>query len=127
MCESVCVRVREREGIYNISIRLTHTNVWESMGKLCSYAQFIKSHRFYYKSRENPYQVLQVTCTASKRATQLKVRMIKSLSPNLYRKKSHPFVAIGIVTCAAHSSDGNRLVILYIMLLSYKPSITLHV
>ena len=30
--------------------------------------------------------------------------MIKSLSPNLYRKKSHPFVAIGIVTCAAHSS-----------------------
>ena len=41
------------------------------MGKPCSCTQFIKSHIFYYKSRENPYQyckshenpyqVLQVT------------------------------------------------------------------
>ena len=35
----------------------------------------------YYKSRENPYQVLQVTCAASERAMKSKVRMIKSLSP----------------------------------------------
>ena len=35
----------------------------------------------YCKSRENPYQVLQVTCAASERAMKLKVRMIKSLSP----------------------------------------------
>ena len=35
----------------------------------------------YYKSRENPYQVLQVTCAASERAMKLKVCMIKSLSP----------------------------------------------
>ena len=52
-------------------IYLTHANVWESMGKPCSYTQFIKSHIFYYKScenpyqycksRKNPYQVLQVT------------------------------------------------------------------
>ena len=62
-------------------IRLTHTNVWESMGKPCSYMQFIKSHIFYCKSRENPYQVLQVTCAASERAMKSKVRMIKSLSP----------------------------------------------
>ena len=31
------------------------------MGKPCSCTQFIKSRIFYYKSRENPYQVLQVT------------------------------------------------------------------
>ena len=35
----------------------------------------------YYKSHENPYQVLQVTCAASERAMKSKVRMIKSLSP----------------------------------------------
>ena len=57
--------------LYIFIIRLTHTNVWESMGKPCSCTQFIKSHIFYYKSRknpyqccksrQNPYQVLQVT------------------------------------------------------------------
>ena len=46
-------------------IRLTHANVWESMGKPCSCVQYIKSRIFYCKSRENPYQVLQVTCAAS--------------------------------------------------------------
>ena len=35
----------------------------------------------YYKSRENPYQVLQVMCAASERAMKSKVHMIKSLSP----------------------------------------------
>ena len=49
-------------------IRLTHVNVWESMGKPCSCTQFIifyyksRDNPYqYYKSRENPYQVLQVT------------------------------------------------------------------
>ena len=42
-------------------IRLTHTNLWESMGKPCSCTQFIKNHNFYYKSHENLHQVLQVT------------------------------------------------------------------
>ena len=37
-------------------IRLTHANVWESMGKPCSCMQFIKSRIFYCKSRDNPYQ-----------------------------------------------------------------------
>ena len=74
-----------------VIIRLTHANVWESMGKHCSCMQFIKSRIFYYKSRENPYQyyksrenpyqVLQVMHAASERAMKLKVRMIKSLSP----------------------------------------------
>ena len=40
-----------------------------------------KPYFFYYKSRDNPYQVLQVTCAASERAMKLKVHMIKSLSP----------------------------------------------
>ena len=44
---------------------LTHANIQESMGKACSYMQFIKSRIFYCKSRENLYQVLQVTRTAS--------------------------------------------------------------
>ena len=69
MCE--CVHVSAGNMIYIFIIRLTHANVWESMGKPCSCTQFIKSRIFYYKSRdnpyqyyksrENPYQVLQVT------------------------------------------------------------------
>ena len=62
-------------------ICLTPVNVWESMGKPCSCTQFIKSRIFYYKLRENPYQVLQVTCAVSERAMKSKVHMIKSLSP----------------------------------------------
>ena len=34
----------------------------ESMGKPCNCMEFIKRRIFYYKSHENPYQVLQVTC-----------------------------------------------------------------
>ena len=83
-----------------IIIHLTHTNVWESMGKPCSCTQFIKSRIFYYKSRENPYQVLQVTCAASECAMKSKVRTIKSLSP--YQAIPEK-VAVGIVTRAAHS------------------------
>ena len=74
-----------------IIICLTHANVWESMGKPWSCMQFIKSRIFYcksrdnlyqyYKSCENSYQVLQVTCAASEHAMKSKVRMIKSLSP----------------------------------------------
>ena len=53
-------------------IRLTHANVWESIGKPCSCIQFNKTCIVYYKSRKNPYQyyksrenpsqVLQVMC-----------------------------------------------------------------
>ena len=35
----------------------------------------------YCKSRENPYQVLQIKCDVSERAMKSKVHMIKSLSP----------------------------------------------
>ena len=87
-----CMLAQARPPMINhLIIRLTHANVWESMGKPCSCMQFIKSRIFYcksrenpyqyYKSRENPYQVLQVTRAASERAMKSKVRMIKSLSP----------------------------------------------
>ena len=64
-----------------IIIRLTHVNVWESMGEPCSCMQFTKSRIFYCESHENPHQVLQVTCAASERAMKSKVCMMKSLSP----------------------------------------------
>ena len=47
-----------------INLCLTQMNVWESMGKPCSYAKFIKNRTFCYKSHENLCQVLQVRCTA---------------------------------------------------------------
>ena len=50
----------------NIIIRLTHTNVWESMGKPCSCTQFIISRIFYYESRKNPYQVRAIPKCFSK-------------------------------------------------------------
>ena len=45
------------------------------------HAVYKKPYLLYYKSRENPYQALQVTRTASERVMKSKVRMIKSLSP----------------------------------------------
>ena len=63
-----------------------------------------KKGNFYYKSRENLYQVLQVTHTASERSMKSKVRMIKSFpSTKLYQKKNHLFVAVGNVTRAVRS------------------------
>ena len=66
--------------IHLFIISLTCVKVWESMGKPCSYMQFIKSRFFFFycKSRENLYQVLQVMCAASERAMKSKVRLIKS-------------------------------------------------
>ena len=61
-------------------------------GKPCSCMQFIKSHIFYckshknlyqyYRSLENPYQVLQVTRAVSEHAMKLKVRMINHYQYN---------------------------------------------
>ena len=47
--------------------------------------------------------ILQVTCAASELAMKLKVRMIITILPSSTGKKYHSFVAVGIVTCAAHS------------------------
>ena len=69
------------------------------MGKSCSCTQFIKSRIFYYKSRENLYQVLQVTCAASERAMKSKVRTIKSLSPYY---QGIPEKKISLICCRWH-------------------------
>ena len=61
------------------------------MGKRCSCTQFIKSCLFYYKSRKNLYQ--GTTSHVYMYIMKLKVYMIEY----------HLFVAVGIVTRAAHS------------------------
>ena len=53
---SVFIASNSPWSIKAIIIRLTHANVWESIGKPSSCTQFIKSRIFYSKSRENPYQ-----------------------------------------------------------------------
>ena len=82
------------------------------MGTPCSCTQFIKSRIFTQES----VSVLQVTwesvsstishMCASERPMKSKVLMMKSLSPYVVPsyngKKYHLFVAICIVTCAAH-------------------------
>ena len=73
-------------------ICLTRANIWELVGKLCNCIQFIKSIFFllqvmrksvsvYYKSRENPYQVLQVTWESVSGTTshvRIRIRYYKS-------------------------------------------------
>ena len=55
---AVMICVFKLRGNGKFIVCLTRANVCESMGKPCSCRQFIKSRLFYYKSRENPYQVL---------------------------------------------------------------------
>ena len=71
--------------------------------------QYYKSHENPYEycnSCENQYQVLQITYAASERAMKSKVPVINHYhhSTKLYRKKYHSYFAVGIVTCAAHST-----------------------
>ena len=105
MCGSIGAVLVVSSEVPVFIICLTHANVWESMGKPCSCTQFIKCRIFYSKSRENPYQVLQVTCAAYDHAMKSEVRMINYYhhSTELYWKKYHSFVAVGIVTRAVHS------------------------
>ena len=58
----------------------------------------VKKPYQYYKSLENSYQVF-VHLNVQKS----KVEIIITISTKLYRKKWHSFLAIGIVTHAAHS------------------------
>ena len=68
--------------------------------------RYCKSHENtyqYYKSRKNPYQILQVMRTASDRAMKSKVCMKNyHHSTKLYRTKYHEFVAVCIVMTAQH-------------------------
>ena len=78
------------------------------MGKPCSCAQFIKSRIFYYKSRENPYQVLQVTCAASEHAMKSYDKIIITIVPSYTRLLP---LALLLVLRTRNNTDGNKLVI----------------
>ena len=109
-----------------IIIRLTHANVWESMGKPCSCTQFIKSRIFYSKSRENPYQycksrvnlyqVLQVTCAASEPFNEIEGsynKIIITIVPSCTGKNITRLLplALLLVLRTRNNTDGNKLVI----------------
>ena len=69
-----------------------------------------KKPYFYYKSHENLYQVLQVTCAASDCAMKLKVRMIKiiiTIVPS-YRLL---LLALLLVLRTRNITDGSKLMI----------------
>ena len=120
------IRPEEALDYDKLIIHLTHTNVWESMGKPCSCMQFIyKKPSFllqvsenvyqYCKSCKNPYQVLQVTCIRFNVQWGLYDKIIITISTKLYQKKYHSFVAVGIVTLVTlhthNNTDGNKLMI----------------
>ena len=57
-----CMLAQARPPMINhLIIRLTHANVWESMGKPCSCMQFIKSRIFLLQVTRESISVLQVT------------------------------------------------------------------
>ena len=111
-----------------IIIRLTHANVWKSMGKPFSCTQFIKPYFFllkvtcqYYKSRENSYQVLQVTqefvsgttshVRASECAKKSCDKIIITIVPSCTGKVSHVCCRWHCYSCCTHvdNTDGNKL------------------
>ena len=71
----------------------------------------------YCKSRENPYQVLQVTCAASERAMKSKVRMsdkiIITIVPSYTGKNITRLLplALLLVLRTRNNTDGHKLVI----------------
>ena len=77
-----------------ITIRLTHTNVWQSVGKPCSCTQFTfllhvqvtENPYQYYKSRKNPYQVLQVIVCVRCVLTLLTLNRLMWLVENVWLK-----------------------------------------
>ena len=82
-----------------IIIRLTHANVWDSMGKPCSWMQF----------SEKPYFVLQVTResvlgTTSHMRCVWTCNEIKGSHDKIIISivPSHNITAVGVVTRAAH-------------------------
>ena len=96
-----------------LSYGLTHANVWESIGKPCSCTQFIKSCIFYCKSRENPYQVLQVMCAACNEIEGSYDKIIITIVPSYTGKNITRLLllALLLVLCTHSNTDGNKLVI----------------
>ena len=88
-------------------------NVWESMGKPCSCTKFIKSRIIYYKSRENPYQVLQVMCIASDEIKGSYDKMVIIIVPSYTRKNITRLLLLALLLMlrTRNNTDGNKLVI----------------
>ena len=88
---------------------LTHANVWESIRKPSSCMHFMKSCIFKCKSRENSYQVLQVTRAAYECAIKTKVCMISD-SYTMASRAVQVFLpepdGEGNKTCTARGSHG---------------------
>ena len=110
-------------------IRLTHANVWKSMGKSYSCMQFIKSHILVMWES---LSVLQITCTMSECA----MKSIKSLNDNisitivtkLYKKSLGLLpLALLLMRRTRNNTDGNKLVIFSCIALYYGDRLTLFI
>ena len=64
-----------------IHVRLTHTNVWESMGETLATAHSLLKAVFLLQVTRESVSGTTSHMRASEHAMKLKVRMIKSLSP----------------------------------------------
>ena len=68
----------------------------------------------YYKSHENPYQVLQVTCTVSARAMKSKVHTYDKIIITIVLRKNitrlFPLTLL-LMLYTHNNTDGNKLVI----------------
>ena len=103
-----------------ILIRLTHANVWESMGKPCMLHAVHKKPYFLLqvtresisvcKSCENPYQVLQVTCNEIEGSYD---KIIITIVPSYTGKNITRLLplALLLVLRTCNNTDGNKLVI----------------
>ena len=118
------------------------------MGKPCSWMQFIKRCIFYYKSRDNLYQVLQITRESISGTTShvrcvwtcndLYAKIIITIVPSYTRKNVTRLLplALLLVLHTRSNTDGNKLVIFssialyygdtYILITIYNPSCTLY-
>ena len=86
------------------SIRLTQANVWESMGKPCSCMQFIKSRVFNYKSRKNPYLVLQVTReSVSGTTSHARIRI------RYYKSRENPYQVLQVTYAASEHAMKSKV------------------
>ena len=61
----------KRMSVSTTIIRLTHTNILSQLGLAAACSLYN-----YYKSHENPYQILQVICAASECAVKSKIHML---------------------------------------------------
>ena len=75
-------------------------------------ASHVRIHIRYYKSRENPYQVLQVTCSAFERAMKWKVCIIITIVPSYTGKKITRLLLLPLllVLHTRNNTDGDKLV-----------------